>query len=191
MRPARLVSASLPLVFALSLAAPVFAADPQASPLATAEKKLLTDDEVKRYVATLDELVAAGVAAEKELGMATGGEPSMQQSLQYSEKIRAIVERHGFDREGFSNVHGNVMLAYAALEMAKHRDEIDEAKRQQEEQMAELKAQLPPEQYEAMVQGMAAMSSLTDAYQDVPEANKKLVEKYRAKLDAILSDADR
>jgi len=127
--------------------------------------------------------------------MASGGEASMQQALHYSEKIRAIVERHGFDRESFSSVHGNVMLAYAAIEMAKHRDEIDEAKRQQREQMAEqmaeLKAQLPPEQYEAMVQAMGAMSSMADAYQDVPEANKQLVQKHRAELEAILSDTDR
>ena len=190
MRADRLISGLLVLLVSI-VASAAGAADP-ANPMPEApEMKILTDDEVKRYVATLGDIVATGIEAEKELGLGAAGSESTLQGLEYSQKMQGIIERHGFDPESFSSVHGNVMLAYAALEMARHQPEIEEARKQQAAQMAQMKAQLSPAQYEAMMQGMAGMNAMVDVYQDVPPVNKKLVEKYRAQLDKILDESGR
>ena len=152
--------------------------------------RTLAQAEVDRYLTALQALVSAGVNAERELG---GMDPNDMRArataIKYSEKMRGIVASHGFDEKTFSEVHWNLMLAYAANEMGQSKEEIAAAKKEQQAAMAQMKASLSPAQYEAMMQSMASMSGLMKAYEDVPEVNKQLAAKNKARLEAILDSA--
>jgi hypothetical protein len=161
-------------------------AQPAAGPANHPPPKDLTDDEMTRYVAALDDMVALGVDAEKELGTSASDTRQAMVSLAYSEKAQQIIEAHAFTPESFATVHWNAMAAYASLEMQGHQAEMETARKQQAAAMESLRGQMSPEQHQQMMQSMAGAQTMMKAYQDVPPGNLALVRKHRKQLEMIL-----
>ncbi len=167
----------------LLLVAGAAVAQPQDGP----PLRVLSDTEMTRYVASLGELVALG----KEADGAVGSDPKQARALAagfaQNLRMRQAIESRGFTAESFVDVHWNAMMAYAELEMEKHRGELEKARKEQEAAFESMRSQMPPEQFEKMMQGMKGMSTILDAYRNVPPANVALVKKHKPQLDAILN----
>jgi hypothetical protein len=181
----RAALAALPLCFAVAAAA---LAEDAPAPIARTEMRVLSADEVERYVAALRELTELGLEPQ-----AAGDAPQAQREaagMQHSQDMQQALARHAFDAASFGDVHWNVMMAYLAEAMSAQSEELEQARAQQQEMLAEMKQQMPPEQYEATAQAMEALLPALDAATAAPEQNRKLVGAHRAELDALFEDAN-
>lgn len=148
----------------------------------------LTESEVTRYIAALRELVTLSDALDTQLGSDPSQAASLETGLSYNEEMRAAIESRGFTLESFQDTHWNTMTAYAAIETEKERAGIEKARKEQQAALAEMKARLPPEQYEQMAQAMnAGMQAMFTSYEQVPPANLALLKKHRQEIAAIVN----
>jgi hypothetical protein len=184
----RFTGSALALVisFSLPIASP---AEEASAPIVRNEMRVLSADEVDRYVAALKDLTKLGLDASAQLE----GEPSQvrQQAaaMKYGGEMQKVLGKHDFDAQSFTDVHWNVLMAYLADEMSGPSAELQQAQAQQKQMLAEMKQKLPPEQYEAAAKAMQALIPSLDAASNAPEQNRKLVADRRAELDAIFESA--
>lgn len=149
----------------------------------TPAMRVVSEAEIVKYLKAVDKLQQLGIG--EELRTRSGQAPRTT----YPAAMVRAVENEGFGQESFTSVHWNVMLAYMAMEMEARQPEIDAARKKQAAQMQAMKGRMPPEQYEALMNGMSGMDRMDDMmrlYEDVPRENVALVKKHRAKIDAIL-----
>ncbi len=145
----------------------------------------LSEGEVNRYIDTLRALAKAGVDAEKNLGTDPSQLTKASAAQHYSSEILGVLESHGLDQQSFSDIHWNMISAWAALEINKNKKKMDQSRAKQEASMAAMKSHLSPEQYRAMMEGMKSMNAYMDAYENIPEENLELARKNRGVLDEI------
>jgi hypothetical protein len=148
--------------------------------------RVLSDAEMTRYIATLDELVKLSDDSHTALGPDPSQARVFATGLAANQQMQSAIESHGFTLESFVDVHWNTMMAYAALELEKREGEMTKARKEQEAALEQMRAQMPPEQFEQMKRSMAGMTAIFDTYRDVPPANLALVRKHRKQLDTIL-----
>jgi hypothetical protein len=181
----RAALAALAICFVVAAAAP---AEDASTPIARTEMRVLAADEVERYVAALRELTELGLEPQ-----ARGDAPQAQREateMQHSQDMQQALARHGFDAASFGDVHWNVMMAYLAEAMSAQSEELQQARAQQREMLAEMKQQMPPEQYEATAKAMEDLLPALDAATAAPAQNLELVAAHRAELDALFERAN-
>ena len=149
--------------------------------------RALTDAEMTRYIAALDELVKLSDDSRGALGTDPNKAHAFATGLAANQKMQGVLASRGFTSESFVDVHWNTMMAYAALELEKHEGEMAKARKEQAAALEQMRAQMPPEQFEQMKRSMSGMTAIFDAYRDVPPANVALVKKHREQLEAILN----
>ena len=178
----------LPIAVALLLPAltAVGASNASAQRQAMPAARVLSESEVAPYLATLRQLAATGKDAEKQLANLASDPQRQAAAIQYSEELRKVLESHGLDAESFSSIHWNMMTALAAVEMDKHAGQLEKARSEQAAQLQAMKGKLPPAQYEQLINALEGVDLFAKTYEDVPAANKALVEKHRAELESIL-----
>ncbi len=183
---------SLAIAVALLAATAVVAEDePQkdATPFARNEMRELSADEVDRYIAALKELTQLGLDASAQL---EGNPSAVQQraaAMKYGAEMQDVLAEHDFDTLSFTDVHWNVLMAYLASELEQPSSEMKEAQAQQQQMLAEMKKQLPPDQYEQAAKAMGQLMPTLNAALAAPEVNRKLVAARRGELDAIFESA--
>jgi hypothetical protein len=183
------------LLLAIPLAIPAFGAiavaeeSPAPTPIARNQMRDLSADEVDRYIAALEALTQLGLDAPAQLE----GDPSALQqreaAVAYGAKMQKVLAQHDFDTNSFTDVHWNVLMAYLAGEMEQPSSEMQEAQAQQQQMLAEMKKQLPPDQYEQAAEAMAQLMPTLSSATNAPEGNRKLVDARRDRLDAIFESA--
>lgn len=183
------------LLLAIPLALPGFAAtavadeSPAPMPIAQNQMRDLSADEVDRYLAALKDLTRLGLDASAQME----GDPSALQqraaATEYGEKMQKVLGEHDFDTDSFTDVHWNVLMAYLAGEMKQPSSEMKAAQAQQQQMLAEMKKQLPPEQYEQAARAMTQLMPTLNSALSAPDGNRKLVAARRAELDAIFESA--
>lgn len=99
-------------------------------------------------------------------------------------RVKAILSKNGLSAETMPQVAYSISMAIGSLETSKA--EIAGARNSGNEALARMKAQLSPEQYELMKQQMGAFDESIAELQKQPEANVRLVQKYRAQLEEAL-----
>jgi hypothetical protein len=150
----------------------------------------LSGGEMERYLKVLDQLVEFGLDAQPMIeSVGGGGVAGQAAAAQYSSRMQSAIESGGFTLESFSEVHWNAMMAYSAAELEKQRPEIEQAQREQAAQLEAMKAQLPPEQYQQMVQAMGAMANF-GPFANVPPENLALIGRYRSQLEEIIAKGE-
>jgi hypothetical protein len=183
-----MLTRTLAIFFACAVAAsagaqqPVFGAGAEDLP----PIRVISDGEMGRYVAALEEIVPLGMEAMLNLGADPTQLKAMAAGAITNQQMLSVIERKGFDPQSFTSVHWNAMMAYAALELEPRRAELEKARREQAAAMEAMKAQLSPAQFEQMKKSMAGATAMLDRFRDVPPANVALAMKYRAQLDSIL-----
>lgn len=151
--------------------------------------RVISQDELDRYLVVLEGLIDAGVDAQSELGVDPNRPGAGAVGIRYSEKIQSLVSNQGFDEHTFGDVHQNVMRAYVAEGMAAHQGEIDAARAEQEKAMAQMRQSLSPEQAAAMMQAMSNATAMSQTYSNVPPENVALVKSNKARIDAVFEEA--
>ena len=146
--------------------------------------------ELDRYLVAMEGIMDAGFDAEKELGLDPSNAQTMAVGTQYTEKIESLLGAQGFDQQSFMDVHQNVIYAYAADMMVDAQKELEQDRARQEAAMAQLEQQMSPEQAKAVMDAMAnAGAMMQSTYANVPEANKALVAKNKARIEAMFEKA--
>jgi hypothetical protein len=93
----------------------------------------------------------------------------------------AILRDHDLDVMQFQQLSMSVMMAAAASEM--EGNESDPAAEQA--QLEQMKATLPPEQYEAMMSARKNAEAMMESIKNQPAGNVELVARYRDQLEVI------
>lgn len=160
--------ASDPVADAAALAAPSF------------ESVLLSASDVEHFIAATKEFQALGMRIEKNLGGNPSAPAEVVQGLSANADAMAILKRHGFDVVRYQQVGMSVMMSAAALEMERSSGGTDPMA-----EIEKMKAQLPPEQYEAMKKMTETSMSAMQSVKSQPEGNLVLARKYRDQIEAL------
>ena len=161
---------------ALALAATANAQDPAAgqawlAELQTAEVRELSEREMKNMLSAMEEIEAIE-------GNIDTDSPNMFDAIAADDRAMAVLRRNDFSAESFKSTVYNVVLAMGALEMQAQKAELDQAVAQLEA----MKDQLPEAQYQYMQEQVLGTIRL---FQRAPEANVRLVERFKPELDAL------
>ncbi len=138
----------------------------------------LNDSDVKRFLATASELEALGVKMDDDTLDSLDTMMGQQEALD-------ILRDNGFEPDGFVQVAFSIGIAYAFVGQSAEELAEMEAGIQQMEQM---KASIPPEQWDVMKDSMGAAFALMEQIKNQPESNLKLAEKYKDDLADLMGD---
>lgn len=138
----------------------------------------LSDSEVKRFLSAATELEALGVEMDDDTLDSLDTMMGQQEALD-------ILSDNGFEPDGFVQVAFSIGIAYAFVGQSAEELAEMEAGIQQMEQM---KASIPPEQWDAIKDSMGAAFALMEQIQNQPDANLKLAEKYKDDLAELMGD---
>jgi hypothetical protein len=139
----------------------------------------LTEKDVTGFIAASTKLRKLGLDEEAETQEEA---ETMAAELSRNKQALAIIDEHGFTPERFQSVAYSIGMALAADEIKKTPEEIKAMRAQQEQQLAQMKAQLPPEQYEQMKAQLAMANHMADQLQKLPPGNVELVRKHAAAI---------
>jgi hypothetical protein len=156
------------------------AADAAEAATGVPEVVSLTEGDVTGFISAATELRRLGVETE----MGESDVRNLAVGLRKNREAMAILERNGFDSDRFVQVTYSIGLALGALEMKAKEGEITKSREEQERMLESMKAQMPAEQYEMMRKQMEVGAAMYEQFQDQPEQNLQLVEKYRAQIEA-------
>ena len=146
----------------------------------------LTKTELTSFIDAVNGLKKLGVETQtKKAGTEAG---NMVQAYATNAQALSILTSNGFTPERFQQVAYTVGMAMAALEMKGKGAEIDAARAQQEQAMAQMKSQMSPEQYELMRKQLGHANTTLDQMKNQPAGNVELVGEHRKEIDAALED---
>ncbi len=143
----------------------------------------LDDEDFQNFLAAMKDLKEKGAAMDAMEGSdfsdaATG----MRLTAEWLE----VLDDHDLDIQSFQRIQYNVFMAFGALQSEKHLGQMQEEEAQ-DEGSAEEDETLEKDVANEIKQRMQdARAQVRNMYRDVPEANKELVKKYQAELDAVL-----
>lgn len=139
----------------------------------------LTDKDIEGFVAASTRLRKLGLDEEAETKEEAD---TMAEALANNKEALAIIKDQGFTPERFQSVAYSIGMALAADEIKKTPAEIAALRTQQEQQLDQMKAQLPPEQYEHLKKQMAMANRMADQLGKLPPGNVELVRKHKAEI---------
>lgn len=141
----------------------------------------LTEADITGFLGAAPEL--------NRLGVKAGKDPAGQMGkLAASSEASAIIERHGFTPQRFQQVAYSIGISMAALDTQKSDKDAAAARADQERALAQMKKQLPPEQYELMKAQLEAAMAAAAKLENQPPQNLELVRKHRAAIESRLTD---
>ena len=139
----------------------------------------LSEKDIKGFIAASEKLRKLGLDEEAETPEEA---ESMAQALSVNKDALVIIKEHGFTPERFQSVAYSIGMALAADEIKKTPEEIEAMRAQQEQGLAQMKAQVPPEQYEQMKQQLEIANQMADQLQKLPPGNVELVRQHKAAI---------
>lgn len=149
----------------------------------------LTEEQVKGFLAAMDELKAQGDDAAEFSATKPDRPEAFARGMRFSAESDAIIKKHGFADAGqFQRVAYNAAMAYHVLESGGKdamRKKMDAAEAKRAEAMEKLRQHLTPEQVEMMEAQLATGLAVGRSMANVPDQNLELVKKYRARMDAL------
>jgi len=167
------------------------------SGVSASENKSLTEDQAKRFVASLESIEALGAELEKEgkiEQLNIDRVPKAGETFKpYSRVVVALKEQHpadftrlkktvkpyGFSADGWGAVGDRVMVAYMAVKM---QEEDPRAMAMMEGMDRSMLDMMPPEMRGQMERTFVMMETVKNA----PEADKKAVAAVKDELDAYM-----
>ncbi|MEM9403723.1 MAG: hypothetical protein AAGA44_14725 [Pseudomonadota bacterium] len=138
----------------------------------------LSDSDVTRFLSTAAELEALGVEMDDDA-------LDSLDTLMGQEKALDVLSKNGFEPEGFFQIAFSVGIAYAVI--GQSAEELAEMEAGMKE-MEQMKASLPPEQWEAIEASMGAAFGLMKQIRNQPESNLRLAEKYKDELAELMGE---
>ena len=112
----------------------------------------------------------------------------MADALSNNQAAMAVLSKNGFTVERFDNVAYSIGMAMAGIEMKGKAAEMAADRAERTQQLAELKASLPPAQYDAIAGQMTAMDRMLTTIEQQPPANVELVSARRGEIEAMLAE---
>ncbi len=138
----------------------------------------LSESDVKRFLTTATDLEALGVEMDDE-------NLDSLDAMMGQEKALDILRDNDFEPDSFMQVAFSIGVAYSYIgQSAAERAEMEAGIAQ----MEQMKASIPPEQWEAMKESMGAALDLIEQIKNQPENNLRLAEKYKADLERLMGD---
>ncbi|TFH66247.1 MAG: hypothetical protein E4G90_04545 [Gemmatimonadales bacterium] len=141
----------------------------------------LEERDVERFISVLEDFERLGVKYEDKVGPDPSAVSATIQGLGANAEAMNILRDHDLDAMKFQQLTMSVMMAAAASEMENHAPDpaVDQA------QLEQMKATLPPEQYQAMMKARQSAAVMMEGMNNQPEGNVELVARYREAIDAI------
>jgi hypothetical protein len=175
----RVHSTKTALLGALALSLSAAHALAQAWPQDAPPKRVVSEDEMTRYLAALDELIEIGEESKLQ------NDPR-KPSRDLSEPMVRAIEEQGFDVRAFSEVHWNMMMGYLTYELKEKQPELDALRQKQEADLEKMRQYMTPEQFEETKKHQLPLAGLLAFYQDVPPENVMLAGRHKAQLEKVL-----
>ena len=141
----------------------------------------LEERDVERFISVLQEFDRIGVKLDEKVGENPSDISRVFQGLGANAEAMAVLRDHDLDVTTFQQLGMSVMMAAAASEL---KDESPDMAAQQA-QLQEMKATLPPAQYEAMMNAQKTAEAMMGSIMNQPAGNVELVTRYRDQLEAI------
>jgi hypothetical protein len=194
------------LAFALSLALwlaqPAFAEEPAKPPQAppAAEEKgaapavanlpdqvKLTEKDVTGFIAATEKL--RKLEADGKLPPAPDAKTPVE-AISSSKQAVEIIEAQGMTPDHYQNVAYSIGMSLAADEIKKTPEELVEARKKQDEQLAAMKDQISPEQYAQLKQQLAMADRMVAEFKRLPAGNVELVRKHAAAIKSAVGQSE-
>jgi hypothetical protein len=154
---------------------------PAAEMMTNFQPMMLEERDVERLISVLQEFDRMGM----KLGENVGDDPSdisaAFHGLAANAEAMAILRDHDLDVMQFQRLFMSVMMAAAASEMEGNESDLAA----EQAQLEHMKATLPPEQYEAMMNARKNAEAMMGSIRNQPAGNVELVARYREELEAI------
>ncbi len=191
MRPAGILALSA-LLFACGGETPEAGADdaqatvadamaPVADMIQNFQPMKLEERDVERFISVLQEFERMGVKLNENVGENPSDISSVFQGLGANAEAMAVLRDHDLDVMKFQQLGMSVMMAAAASELGDQSPDMAA----EQARLEEMKATLPPEQYEAMMSARKNAEAMMVSIQNQPAGNVELVARYRDQLEAI------
>jgi hypothetical protein len=147
--------------------------------------RALTQDELDRYLTFVQAMRAEPGSAEAHVTRDPARLTAFLTGVAAQGRAADLIRSSGFDQRQLAEVHFNMAMAYGALLLDENRVEIEAERLRQQHTIESMKGKATEEELAGMKQAMEASGSrVADAYAAVPAANKMLLRRNIARMQA-------
>ncbi|MBI4880829.1 MAG: hypothetical protein HY812_14410 [Planctomycetes bacterium] len=145
----------------------------------------LDDEDFESFLAAMKDLKEKG--AKFDVAEGAGSDFSdAAAGMRLTSECLAVLDRHDLDEETFQRIQYNVLMAFGAVQSEEQFGRIQEQEAKNEGSAEEEEALGEGAGKELRRRMREAQDQVRNTFRGVPEANKKLVKKYQAELDALI-----